>query len=863
MIIKSITTFLLVYFCFLASAVAGGKTMPPSSVDNVLPLSNIQQIILPGIDNDKVQAEDIQRKSEGLAPRYAIPVPCDYTPLDSGTWETMGNGKRLWRLRVRSEGATSLNFGFTQYFMPEGGELYVYSTDRSSMRGPYTDRDNEVHGELWTPVVLGDSAVIELVIPSEVTDLLKLRLTSINHGYGEYFVPDKIKSGTCNVDVVCSEGNNWRDEIRSVGVISTDGSLFCSGFMVNNTAEDFTPYFMTANHCGITSGNAASLVVYWNFETTSCGGSPNGTLDDNQTGAIFRAARATSDFTLVELDDAPDPTFNVYWAGWDNSNADPTRAVGIHHPNTDEKRISFENNALNTTGYLGDAFGDGSHLKVIDWDIGTTEPGSSGSGLWNQNHHIVGQLHGGYAACGNDLADWYGRFSVSWDVGSSSSTRLRDWLDPGNTGTVTLDGIDGSTTPICPTLPSNGIMDNGSQWTSKTGTWNSSSGVNPYGGGSLYSNTSGTYEYCATGVSGSKEVSLWWTEYSSRCTSVQVGIYDGNTSIDTVYVNHKADGGKWNLLGTYTFSGKAKVVINSGGGCTTSADACKISAAGTGGCFADPKFQIGTCNNGNQYYTDRSYTLTDVGPFAGMDMIKTLNDDRNNTMSSDYLKFTTNLSGWVYVAYDRRATTPPNWLTSTFTKIDCKIYTSLSSQGWLDVYKRAVEEGECVNLGGNRGPGFSGGTVSNFIVLESSENVGDECDGHVECTLDSKFNRVTYTGIGQTYYTDRAYTITSHSIGNEEWIIKTPNDERNNTQSSGYMKFEMPFDGYVDIAFDSRLTTLPTWASGFTKEDGWYTPPWAANLLCRYTHITIAWESALNWEATRLPGQAQAQPAII
>ncbi|MCP5004818.1 MAG: hypothetical protein GY941_12885 [Planctomycetes bacterium] len=122
---------------------------------------------------------------------------------------------------------------------------------------------------------------------------------------------------------------------------------------------------------------------------------------------------------------------------------------------------------------------------------------------------------------------------------------------------------------------------------------------------------------------------------------------------------------------------------------------------------------------------------------------------------------------------------------------------------------------------------------------------------------------MTYTGIGQTYYTDRAYTITSHSIGNEEWIIKTPNDERNNTQSSGYMKFEMPFDGYVDIAFDSRLTTLPTWASGFTKEDGWYTPPWAANLLCRYTHITIAWESALNWEATRLPGQAQAQPAII
>ena len=87
--------------------------------------------------------------------------------------------------------------------------------------------------------------------------------------------------------------------------------------------------------------------------------------------------------------------------------------------------------------------------------------------------------------------------------------------------------------PTCPTLPSDGIMDNGSQWTSSTGTWNPSGGLNPYGGSSLFSNSSGSYEYCASGVNGDKDVSLWWTEYNNRRTSVPVDIYDGTTLLDT------------------------------------------------------------------------------------------------------------------------------------------------------------------------------------------------------------------------------------------------------------------------------------------------------------------------------------------
>jgi hypothetical protein len=211
--------------------------------------------------------------------------------------------------------------------------------------------------------------------------------------------------------------------------------------MVNNTAADSTPYFMTANHCGI-AFNAASLVVYWNFETSVCGGIPDGLLNQWQTGSYHRASYSPSDFTLVELDQDPDPAWGITFAGWDRSGADASSAVAIHHPNCDEKRISFEYQSTTVTSYLGTSVpGDGTHVRVTDWDLGTTEPGSSGSPLFDQNHRVIGQLAGGYAACGNDLSDWYGRFARSWTGGGSSSTRLSNWLDPGSTGAMSVDTL--------------------------------------------------------------------------------------------------------------------------------------------------------------------------------------------------------------------------------------------------------------------------------------------------------------------------------------------------------------------------------------------------------------------------------------
>ncbi len=424
-------------------ALARPVIQPLHAGNDVAPLEQVDLFRADVVEAASLLNEDILREREGLPPRFALPQEVFIAPDTHGTWEQVSESTLAWRLVIESPGALSLNLGFTRCVIPQASHLNVYPLDGSAAPVTFTALDNKAHGELWTPILDTDAMVVEVVLPVKERWNLELELTSVNVGYKPFgqLAPEVAdKQGTCNNDVVCPEGDGWRDDIQSVAAYSTGGSIFCTGAMVNNTSEDETPYFLTADHCGLNSSNDASLVVYWNFHSPNCGDLSGGSLTDFQTGSTFRAEYATSDMTLMELDAIPDPAHEVAYAGWDRSGADATSAVAIHHPNGDEKAISFEYDATTITSYLGSAVpGNGSHVRVIDWDDGTTEPGSSGSPLFDQNHRVIGQLHGGYAACGNDESDWYGRIYTSWTGGGSAASRLSDWLDPTGTGAMTTD----------------------------------------------------------------------------------------------------------------------------------------------------------------------------------------------------------------------------------------------------------------------------------------------------------------------------------------------------------------------------------------------------------------------------------------
>ena len=550
---RNTCTWLFSFVLLAVPAWARVGTAPLSQRRVVQALPTVQRLALP--PTDALAERNADANSGVTIPlRYAVPSRVELSPATHGTWEHVPGG-RLWRLRIHSAGATDLNFGFSKFLLPEGATLHLCAEGEDYFQGPYTARDNKPHGELWTPVVPGDGACLELFVPDGATEEPQLVVSQVSRGYRDMFHRQKNgfvpAAGACEIDVACPIASAWSNEVRSVARYSVLGTFLCSGTLINNAAGDFKNYFLTANHCGISAANAASVVVYWNYQSPVCGQLGGGSLAQNQSGVILRAARADVDFALVELEDVPESSFKVYYSGWDRTATASPGAVGIHHPGGGEKAISFSSTTLTTVGSCID-FTTDTHWQVI-WSSGVTEVGSSGSGLWNPvTRRVVGMLSGGDSFCATPAGpDCYGKFSLAWGSGTNSASRLRDWLDPLNTGLTTVAGLNPSPVRIFPAgftiqaegcAPTNGAIDPGESVTLNLALQNTGSGTSTNLVATLLANGGVTalgspQNYGALaggGASVSRPFSLTATGACGSTVTVTLSLKDGPTNWGTV-----------------------------------------------------------------------------------------------------------------------------------------------------------------------------------------------------------------------------------------------------------------------------------------------------------------------------------------
>jgi lysyl endopeptidase len=376
--------------------------------------------------------------------RFAVPVALNL-PLAQGRWQLLDDGAARWRLRLHSPGARSLSAHLAPLQLPAGAELWVYGGRGETPRGPYTAANVTPTG-FWTPVVPTDELVLEVRVPAAARADVKVGVAEAFHGYedlGKASGPGT--SGSCNVDAACEAGT-WGTDARSVALITIANQYFCSGQLLNNVEQDETPLFLTARHCGIEHERGAddSVNFYFNF-AAPCGQAAPPTPDATVTGSTFLADDSVSDFTLLRLNGEP-PT-NAYFAGWNATGDGSASGASIHHPSGDEKKISLYSSPVARSLVNIGAACDIEAWEV-QWSSGTTEGGSSGGGLWNAAHEVIGVLSGGTASCANPGGiDYYGRLERGWTAGTAPSQQLKAHLDPTDSCIAAIPGLDPSATP--------------------------------------------------------------------------------------------------------------------------------------------------------------------------------------------------------------------------------------------------------------------------------------------------------------------------------------------------------------------------------------------------------------------------------
>jgi lysyl endopeptidase len=427
----------------------GGK--PYSFGKHYVASHAISYVNMPSFDLATMQAEDAVNDLSKGPFRFGFNHMVNLSLNNSGNWTTLPNGDRLWQLGIKSKGAKSINLAMDDFFMPEGAKLFIYNSNKSVVIGAFTNVNNDVSNHFATDLINGEAIILEYYEPATVANQGRINIFRVTHGYrgGADYAKSFGDAGSCQVNVNCTLGANWQDEKRGIVCLVVGGSEFCSGSLVNDVPQDGKPYVLTANHCS-SSNDFASWVFRFHWEASGCPDPGSSPTSQSLNTSTLRARSAGTDFCLVEITGGLSggtvpASYNPYFNGWSNINIPATNAIGIHHPSGDIMKISEAANPTSTTTMSG-----ADCWRVGQWTTACTEPGSSGSALFDQNSRIIGQLFGGPSACGlaaSSMYDNYGKFSTSWLGGGTSSTQLKVWLDAGNTGATTMDGYDPNALP--------------------------------------------------------------------------------------------------------------------------------------------------------------------------------------------------------------------------------------------------------------------------------------------------------------------------------------------------------------------------------------------------------------------------------
>ena len=401
------------------------------------------EVTLPRIEPDVLEALQRTNGPSWLGPNRSIANATGTvepaTPIASvfGIWLQVEPGKYLWRTTIRSTGASAVRAHFEDFNVD--GRVYVYETGSDSQDpylGPYEGQGPQADGDFWSDLVSAERITVEFLpadqssVPTampfairEIAHIINLVGSSISASdrkgvYSSPIVESRARRIVgCHLDVSCYSEWQDRDYPSTVLLVMTksDGTYSCTGVLINTRYETNRHLLMlTAAHCIGEEETASNTVIYWDYQTTECYGSLPYNYSFLRTYGgklvLAKGPDRSFDFSLIRLDaQEVYRVTGVRRMGWDpNYVSTNTDVINVSHPTGAFKRIAFGRTTIvSWNGLSSSGFGSAR------WDRGTTEGGSSGSGVFLDGGYLIGIMGGSsrdVEPCDLEYRTYYNRF---------------------------------------------------------------------------------------------------------------------------------------------------------------------------------------------------------------------------------------------------------------------------------------------------------------------------------------------------------------------------------------------------------------------------------------------------------------------
>jgi lysyl endopeptidase len=404
--------------------------------------------------------------------QFAVDVARRIDSESSGRWQ-VDQTNATWDYSIRIPTAVSMGFHASKLMLPADGTLTVTAGGQS-----YDYRGRDLHrSEFWSRPVKGDQLAIRISVPKQMRHQAMIEIAAFQAGYKSLSAtvedhphyaalkPHASTSGSCVENYVCDATPSTQNAANASVAIVIGNKFECSGTLLNDVPQDGVPYVLTARHCengedaGGDPGAAASVEVFWSA-VTPCGQALLSIFDSTaqvQFGATTMVEQ--QDQWLIRLD-AASPVTNVYYAGWDATDAELVDGYSIEYAGANTQQyVTWAGSAI-TEDLSAQTLGVGyasTYWGVVN-SLGSVDHGASGSGLFNTNNRVVGSASRANAgACPvspppapstNTVVALYNKLASTWsstsDASSSTGTAtLASVLDPQNTGATTMPGVQG------------------------------------------------------------------------------------------------------------------------------------------------------------------------------------------------------------------------------------------------------------------------------------------------------------------------------------------------------------------------------------------------------------------------------------